>query len=53
LTFAASNCDDRAAVAFFKLTLSHRNRFYAAIDAGSNMPENIHIRPSALVVKLW
>jgi len=53
LTFAASNLNNGAAVVFFKLALSNRNRFYAAVSPGGNVPEEIHVRPPAFAVKPW
>jgi len=53
LAFAASNLNDSAAVIFFKLALSNGNGFNAAVGAGGNMPEKVHVFPPALVIKPW
>ena len=53
MTFAAGNLNEGAAVVFFKLALSNWNRFYAAISPGGNVPEEIHVRPLALIIKPW
>jgi len=53
LTFATSDLDNGAAVVFFKLALSNGNGFNAAVGAGGNMPEKVHVFPPALVIKPW
>jgi MFS family permease len=36
-----------------KLALSNRNRFYATVSTGSNVPEEIHVRPPTFAIKPW
>ena len=52
LALTACNFYNGTAVIFFKLTLTNRDRFNAAVSKGSNTPEQIHIFTFSITIEL-